>query len=393
MAESDPDSVVIKAIGRIADVPAEQWDACAGNENPFVSHAFLSALEDSGSASAKTGWGIYHLVVEEPGCGLLGAMPMYLKGHSQGEYIFDYGWADAYERAGGRYYPKLLVAVPFTPATGPRLLARPGPQADEVRDNLIAGAMEVARRLDVSTLHINFPTEAEWKRLGERGMLQRTGEQFHWYNNGYGDFDDFLNDLASRKRKAIKKERRGAVEAGVDIEILTGSDLREAHWDAFYEFYMDTGGRKWGRPYLTRQFFSLVSERMADRIALVMCRRAGRYIAGALNFFGTDTIYGRNWGCIEDHRFLHFEACYYQAIEFAIAHGLAKVEAGAQGQHKIARGYVPAHVYSAHWIRDPAFRDAVERFLDQERREVDREIDYLNDFAPFRKGERQQDGS
>lgn len=393
MAESDPDSVVIKAIGRIADVPAEQWDACAGGDNPFVSHAFLSALEDSGSASAKTGWGAYHLVVEEPGCGLLGAMPMYLKGHSQGEYIFDYGWADAYERAGGRYYPKLLVAVPFTPATGPRLLARPGPQADEVRDNLIAGAMEVARRLDVSTLHINFPTEAEWNRLGERGMLQRTGEQFHWYNKGYGDFDDFLNDLASRKRKAIKKERRGAVEAGIDIEVLTGSDLREEHWDAFYEFYMDTGGRKWGRPYLTRTFFSLVSERMADKIALIMCRRAGRYIAGALNFFGTDTIYGRNWGCIEDHRFLHFEACYYQAIEFAITHGLAKVEAGAQGQHKIARGYVPAHVYSAHWIRDPAFRDAVDRFLEQERREVDREIDYLSDYAPFRKGERQQDGS
>ncbi|MEQ9640818.1 MAG: GNAT family N-acetyltransferase [Alphaproteobacteria bacterium] len=381
-------SVVLKALNRIADVPAAEWDACAGTENPFVSHAFLSALEDSGCVRPETGWGPYHLLMEDEDGHAVGAVPMYLKGHSQGEYIFDHGWANALERAGGRYYPKLLVAVPFVPASGPRLLVRPGPNETEIREHLITGSIEAAKQLGTSTLHFNFVTEPEWQRLGARGLLQRTGEQFHWYNRDYESFDGFLDDLSSRKRKTIRKERRAAMESDIEIEVYQGDTLREEHWDAFYRFYMDTGSRKWGRPYLNRQFFSLVSERMGERIALIMCRRNGAWIAGALNFVGSDCIYGRHWGCVEDHRFLHFEACYYRAIDYAIEHKLARVEAGAQGPHKLARGYLPTHIYSAHWIENPSFRRAVEDYLEHERAEVDREIEYLEDYAPFRKGER-----
>jgi hypothetical protein len=388
MAKRDG-AIVLKAHDRIAEIPAGEWDACAGPDNPFVSHAFLSALEDSGCARPETGWGPYHIVMEDDAGHLVGAVPMYLKGHSQGEYIFDHGWANALERAGGRYYPKLLVAVPFVPATGPRLLVRPGPNAAQVRDQLVAGCIEAARQLKVSTLHFNFLTEPDWQRMGALGLLQRTGEQFHWYNRGYDSFDAFLDDLSSRKRKTIRRERRAALESDVEIEIFQGPGLKEEHWDAFHRFYMDTGGRKWGRPYLNRKFFSLVSERMAERIALVLCRRNGKWIAGALNFVGTDCIYGRHWGCTEDHRFLHFEACYYRAIDYAIEHKLARVEAGAQGPHKLARGYLPTHIYSAHWIENRSFRRAVEDYLEHERAEVDREIDYLEEFAPFRKGERQ----
>lgn len=384
--DTDPsDTVVAKIINAVNDVSVADWDACAGSDHPFVSHAFLSSLEESGSVRPETGWGSYHIVIDDAAGKPMAILPMYLKGHSQGEYIFDHGWADAFERAGGRYYPKLLAAVPFTPATGPRFLVRPDQSHLRGRSMLLAAAIQAAEQLNVSSLHINFPLEADWQACGDAGLLQRTDQQFHWYNNDYRHFDDFLDSLASRKRKTIRKERRGALDAEIAIEWVTGSDLTEAHWDAFYAFYMDTGSRKWGRPYLTREFFSLIGARMPENILLIMCRRAGRYIAGALNFIGADTLYGRNWGCVEDHRFLHFEACYYQAIDFAIKHGLARVEAGAQGPHKIARGYIPTRIHSAHWIGDPRFREAVDDYLRQERREVDRHIAYLGETTPFKK--------
>ena len=388
MTGNTDDTVVAKIVQSLSEVPAIEWDACAGDDNPFMSHAFLNALEEGGCVGRHTGWGPVHLVIENQTGGLSGCVPLYMKSHSQGEYIFDHGWADAYERAGGRYYPKLLSAAPFTPATGPRLLARPGPGREDTLNHLIGAMKGALDHLDIATLSVNFSTEAEWLRLADAGFLKRTDQQFHWYNQDYGSFDDFLGNLSSRKRKNIRRERRGATEAGIEIEILSGNDLREEHWDAFYRFYMDTASRKWGRPYLTREFFSLISERMAERIVLIMCRRDGGYIAGALNFVGREAIYGRHWGCLEDHPFLHFEACYYQAIDYAIAHGLKRVEAGAQGPHKIARGYIPSLIYSAHYIRDRSFRDAVGDFLERERREVDQDLDYLSDRTPFRRGER-----
>lgn len=388
MSQSSKDSVVARIHQSISDIAAADWDACAGAGNPFLMHAFLKSLEDSGSVSRKRGWGPVHLTVEDDAGRVVGCAPLYLKSHSRGEFIFDYGWADAYDRAGGRYYPKLLCAVPFTPATGPRLLARPGPDRDEVIGQVVYALIGTAQQLEIATVNVNFPTETEWHRMAEAGFLQRTDKQFHWYNRGYGSFDDFLDELSSRKRKTIRKERRAAIESDIDIEILSGSDLREEHWDAFYAFYMDTGGRKWGTPYLNREFFSLISERMPEHIVLMMCRRAGRYIAGALNFVGDEALYGRYWGCVEDHRFLHFETCYYQAIDYAIAHGLDRVEAGAQGPHKIARGYLPTLIYSAHYIRDAGFRRAVADYLEHERREVEHDAEYLAERAPFRRGER-----
>ena len=388
MGDAEPATLTLRVAGGLKEVDATEWDACAGAADPFVRHAFLSALEDSGSATARAGWAPHHMLLQDHGGALLGAVPMYLKNHSQGEFVFDYGWAHAFEQAGGDYYPKLQVSVPFTPVTGSRLLVRPDQPFEATAATLLAGAVEIARRIKVSSLHITFPTEAEWKIMGEAGLLQRTGEQFHWRNRDYGDFDGFLGDLASRKRKAVRKERREALAPGIEIDVLSGTDITEAHWDTFFHFYMDTGSRKWGSPYLTRTFFSLLSERMADRVVLIMARRAGRYIAGALNLAGAEALYGRYWGCVEHHKYLHFEVCYYQAIEVAIARRLARVEAGAQGPHKLARGYMPVETYSAHWIRDPAFRDAVDRFLVQERREVRAEIDYIGEHhTPFRKAE------
>jgi predicted N-acyltransferase len=373
----------VRVLSSLAEIEPAQWDACAGAENPFVSHAFLAALEDSGSATRKSGWQPQHLVLEGKG-GVAGVMPLYLKSHSYGEYVFDHGWAQAWERAGGHYYPKLQSCVPFSPVPGPRLLVPPGPDAAARKQVLVAGAVELARRLDVSSLHVTFPDEADWTLLGESGLLQRTGEQFHWANNNYRDFDDYLEALASRKRKAVRKERRDAVAAGIEIVALSGSDLRDEHWDAFYEFYMDTGSRKWGSPYLNRKFFTLLNERMADKVVLILARRAGRWIAGALNLRGSDTLYGRNWGCTEHHPFLHFEVCYYQAIDYAIRHGLKRVEAGAQGEHKLARGYLPTPTYSAHWIADAGFRRAVADFLKKERQQVAAEIEYYAGHSPFR---------
>jgi len=307
---------------------------------------------------------------------------MYLKSHSQGEYVFDHAWADAWHRAGGKYYPKLQIGIPFTPATGRRLLAR---DADpDTAAQLLAACIGVAGQLDVSSLHATFLTEPEWSLAATQGCLQRMDQQFHWHNRGYASFEAFLGDLAAKKRKNLKRERRDALAGGVEIEWVTGSDLRERHWDAFYHFYLDTGSRKWGSPYLTRDFFSRISATMPEDVLLILCRRDGRYVAGALNFIGSDTLYGRNWGCIEEHPFLHFEACYYQAIDFAIARGLQRVEAGAQGGHKIARGYLPTPTYSVHWIADTAFREAVANYLEEERRYVARDIEYLEAHGPFR---------
>ncbi len=328
------DSLTVRIVDELAVVAAEAWDACAGPDNPFLCHTFLQALEESGSAARDTGWLPQHLLLEDAAGKLLGAVPMYLKSHSYGEYVFDHGWVSAYERAGGRYYPKLLAAVPFTPVTGPRLLLHPQAGA-ETADYLIAAMIEVAQRRKVSSLHVNFPLQAEWERLGAHGFQQRLGRQFHWQNEGYQCFDDFLDALNSRKRKQIKRERRDALEGGLEIETLTGGDLRREHWDAFFRFYMSTSDRKWGSAYLNREFFDLLHQRMADKVVLIMAKKNGRYVAGALNLLGSDTLFGRNWGCLGDFPFLHFEVCYYRAIDFAIARGLKRVEAGAQGQHKI----------------------------------------------------------
>lgn len=370
------------------EVSAAAWDALANPDpakfNPFISHAFLSALEESGSATRETGWAPHHLVIEDKRGAPSAAMPLYLKSHSFGEYVFDHGWARAYEQAGGRYYPKLQCAVPFTPVTGPRILARSGAQAEAHERAVIAGAQELARRMGASSLHITFPTEDEWRRLAALGLLQRTDQQFVWTNRGYATFEDFLGDLASRKRKAIRRERDAVRETGIEVEYVTGRGLTEPHWDTFFGFYMETGSRKWGSPYLTRRFFSLIGERLADRILLVLCRRDGRAIGGALNLIGGDTLYGRYWGASEHHPFLHFEACYYRAIDYAIAHGLKFVEAGAQGEHKLARGYLPRRTYSLHWIADPGFAAAVARYLKEERRAVAEQIGDLTNAGPFK---------
>lgn len=392
---SQPRPIRVRVIDTLRDVAAADWDACArpGPEadpqedvaNPFTSHAFLLALEESRSAVARTGWAGAHVLIEDEAGRLEACAPCYLKTHSMGEYVFDHGWADAYERAGGSYYPKLQVSVPFTPATGRRLLTgdeRPGGPRMAA---LIAGLRAVRERASASSTHITFTTRAEWEAAPSLGLLQRTDQQFHWFNRGYGSYDDFLAILASRKRKALKRERRDALANGITIERLTGAAITERHWDDFFAFYMDTGARKWGRPYLTREFFSRISETMAERILLVMAKRDGRSIAGAINFIGANALYGRNWGCIEDHPFLHFEVCYHQAIDFAIERGLARVEAGAQGEHKLARGYEPVTTYSLHDIADPALRRAVADFLVRERRAVERMAEALGDATPFRK--------
>jgi uncharacterized protein len=376
-------TVTVRVHSAIGEIPAAAWDACAGDVNPTISHTFLNALEESGSTTTRTGWAPQHMSLAGADGEIVAVVPLYAKTHSYGEYIFDYGWADAYERAGGRYYPKLLSAVPFTPVPGPRLLLRPGAPA-EAREHLLAGMVEFTKRRRISSLHVNFLEPGEAEIFIEAGFLQRMGQQFHWTNDGYRDFDDFLAALNSRKRKAVKKERREALARGLEIEVLTGSDLKPRHWDAFYEFYLATSDRKWGSAYLNRRFFAMIGERMPDKIVLVMARCGANYVAGALNLLGKETIYGRNWGSYGDYKFLHFECCYYQAIEFAITRGLKRVEAGAQGPHKIQRGYLPVPTYSAHWIPDPAFRRAVAQFLARERQMIERKMDGLAEFSPFR---------
>jgi len=400
----------VRVVGRIADVGAADWDACANpavdcgsgeagaatpatarasdqvsGYNPFLSHDFLSALEESKSVGGRSGWLAQHVVVEAADGTLLGAAPCYLKSHSQGEYVFDRGWAEAYERAGGSYYPKLQVAVPFTPATGRRLLVRPGSTWRSARDALTAGLLELCRLTDASGVHVTFATEPEFHFLGEHGFLQRTDQQFHWENSHYASFEEFLAALASRKRKTIRRERQDALANGLSVHWLTGGDLTEQVWDAFFAFYMETGSRKWGRPYLTRAFYSLVGEKMRDKILLVMAKRDGRWVAGAINFIGSHTLFGRHWGAVEHHPFLHFELCYYQAIEYAIAHKLSTVEAGAQGEHKISRGYMPRTTHSAHYIADPGLRRAIADYLVRERAYVAAAGAELAAAAPYRK--------
>ena len=352
--------------------------------NPFITHAFLHALETSKSVGPRTGWTSTHVLVKDAGGRLAAAAPAYLKTHSMGEYVFDYGWADAYHRAGIKYYPKLQVAVPFTPATGRRLLVAPG-HGEAARQKLIAGLRAWRGKIEASSIHVTFPTRAEWESLGASGFLQRTGQQFHFINKGYADFEAFLADLASRKRKMIRRERKEALAHGIEIEVLTGSAITEKHWDMFFLFYTDTGARKWGAPYLTREFFSNVGATMAEHILLVMAKRNGRYIAGAINFIGEDALYGRNWGAIEEHPFLHFEVCYYQAIEFAIGRGLARVEAGAQGEHKLARGYGAVATFSAHDIADKRFARAIDEYLQKERVHVDAALEEYGELTPFKK--------
>jgi uncharacterized protein len=410
MASSE---ITLEAVSSVSQIPAEDWNACANPladshslngldtlasssaavdscaslssyYNPFISHQFFSALEASGSACVRTGWGPRHLLARLDGA-IAGIVPCYLKSHSQGEYVFDRGWADAYERAGGRYYPKLQASVPFTPAAGPRLLIRQGVDADRIGDALASGLVALCGATKASSAHVTFAREAEWKFLAGHGFLQRNDQQFHWHNQGYGGFEDFLATLNSRHRKAIRRERRDALANGITIHALTGNDITEEAWDAFFDFYIDTGSRKWGRPYLTRSFFSLIGQSMAKDVLLVMAKRQGRWIAGAINFIGSDALFGRNWGAIEHHPFLHFEVCYYQAIDFAIERGLKTVEAGAQGEHKIARGYLPQTTYSAHYIADPDLRRAISDYLRHERAYVAEAARELTDAGPFRK--------
>jgi uncharacterized protein len=347
----------------------------------------LKALEDSKSVGLRAGWQSLHLMAHENGT-LVAAAPAYVKSHSQGEYVFDHGWADAFARAGGEYYPKLQVAVPFTPVTGPRLLTAPGKDANRNRSLLLSAMQGVLDQYGLSSAHITFATEDEWRLCGTAGLLQRVDRQFHWRNAGYESFGDFLGSLNAEKRKTLRRERARALEPGITIDWITGSDLTESHWDAFYAFYMDTGSRKWGRPYLTRAFFSLIGERMRDEVLLILAKRNGRYVAGALNFLGSHRIYGRNWGAIEHHPFLHFEVCYYQAIDYAIAKRLEVVEAGAQGEHKLIRGYAPVPTWSVHMIADPRLRQAVASYLLREREAVAAETEALAGHTPFRKGER-----
>jgi uncharacterized protein len=410
MASSE---ITLEAVPSVAEVSAEEWDACANPRaksgqsngldgsasigalasscattkpayNPFVSHAFFAALEASGSAAPRTGWGPRHLLAKIDGK-IAGIVPCYLKSHSQGEYVFDRGWADAYERAGGRYYPKLQASVPFTPATGPRLLIRGGVNLDKIGTALASGLIALTGVSKASSAHVTFAHEEEWRLLAEHGFLQRTDQQFHWQNQGFANFDDFLATLNSRHRKAIKRERREAVASNITIHWLSGADITEDAWDSFFEFYMETGSRKWGRPYLNRSFYSLISESMANDVLLVMARRNHRWIAGAINFIGSDTLFGRHWGAIEHHPFLHFEVCYYQAIDYAIKHRLKVVEAGAQGEHKLARGYEPRTTFSAHYIADPGLRRAIDEYLKRERAYVAEAGRELMEVVPFRK--------
>ncbi|MCP3969461.1 MAG: N-acetyltransferase [Rhodobacteraceae bacterium] len=388
--------IEIDAAGRMADIAPADWDACACPEaagggrpiDPFTTWRFLNALEVSGSTGPGTGWSPRHLTAHMDGQ-IIAAAPLYAKGHSQGEYVFDHSWAHAFENAGGQYYPKLQIAVPFTPATGRRLLTRPG--FEEVgQAALVQGAVQIASENKLSSLHITFCTRAEAEAGVSMGLLHRLGDQFHWENRGYADFAAFLAALNSRKRKNIRKERSLANAFGGTIHELAGNRIEPRHWNAFWHFYQDTGSRKWGSPYLTREFFDEAQTHLRNDILLVLAERQGRFIAGALNFIGRDTLYGRYWGCTEDHTNLHFELCYYRAIDYAIRHGLSRVEAGAQGAHKLARGYLPSQCHSLHWVADPGFRGAVEQFLRAERDAVGEEIEVMTGYGPFRRTEREE---
>ncbi len=374
----------------LSNVDPAAWNAVANPPglrfDPFLSWEFLEAMESSGAAARATGWTPMHVLAHDPAGRLKAAMPLYVKTHSRGEFVFDQSWADAFQRAGGSYYPKLLCAVPFTPVTGRRLLVAPGPDAARYRASLLDGALQVAKRLRLSSLHVNFVTPEDAEALAASGLLLRSDQQFHWRNEGYAAFDDFLATLSSDKRKNLRKERLKAQD-GVTFVHLRGGDITEAHLDRFFDFYLDTGNRKWGSPYLTRESFSLLRERMADALLFIFAIADGEAIAGAMNLIGSDTLYGRYWGCVDARPMLHFETCYYQAIDFAIANGLTYVEAGAQGGHKLARGYAPVLTQSAHWIANEGFRDAVADYLTRERAAVEADMDFLIERTPFKKTE------
>jgi predicted N-acyltransferase len=378
------DAITVRLIERVAEIPAAAWDACAGTVNPFVSHAFLDILEESRSVGGNTGWTPRHLIAEDETGQVIGAVPLYLKSHSQGEYVFDHGWADAYRRAGGHYYPKFQVSIPFTPVPGPRLLIRGDQDVPAVRAALIDALASITDKSGVSSMHVTFCTPEEAASFEAGGWLIRHGVQYHWENNNYKTFDDFLGSLSHSRRKAIRKERREVTAQGLCVDVMSGATLTQAHCDKFFDFYIDTSDRKWGRPYLTRDFFRRLAEVMPDKVALMLARHGDRYVAGALNLIGADTIYGRNWGSDGQFPFLHFETCYYKAIEIAIERGLQRVEAGAQGEHKIQRGYLPVTTYSAHWIADPGFRKAVAEFLKRETAMMDQEIEELAAHSPFK---------
>lgn len=370
----------------IHHIDSREWNSCHSG-NPFLKHCFLSALEDTGCASPETGWQPLHLKLTDTSGQICGFMPLYLKSHSQGEYVFDHGWAQAYERAGGHYYPKLQCSVPFSPVVSSKLLVNPNRKnPDHIREHLLIAAQDACSKLGVSSLHLTFLPPEERLAAKNANYLLRSDQQFHWRNANYANFDGFLEALSSRKRKQIRKERKTATENGISIQRVEGADITPDMWDAFYNFYMDTGSRKWGHPYLNRAFFEEIAHKMPENIMLILCEYENRYIAGALNFKGPDTLYGRYWGCVEDHPCLHFEACYYQAIEYAIANNFSVIEAGAQGPHKLARGYEPVETVSAHWIKDTGLRDAIENFLRHERHHVGTEIEYLADRTPFKKG-------
>ncbi len=389
-------SLKMEIVTSLSNVQAEVWDALACPEaergkapvDPFTTHRFLKALEDSGSVGRGTGWDPCYMMAYE-GSRLIGLAPMYLKMHSQGEYIFDHNWAHAYERAGGRYYPKLQIAVPFTPATGRRFLVDPD-RAELAMQTLVQGAIQFGLQNNISSLHVTFCTEQERQFAKETQLLQRISQQFRWENRGYANFEEFLSNLSSRKRKNIRKERAQAANFGGTISVLTGAEIQPKHWDAFWIFYQDTGARKWGQPYLTRAFFDIAQATLRDDIALILAERNGQYIAGALNFIGRNALYGRYWGCIENHPFLHFELCYYQAIDFAISLQLGTVEAGAQGEHKLARGYMPSQTYSLHWIADEGFKNAVASYIKAETNAIDEDIEILTSYGPFRKLEMEE---
>jgi hypothetical protein len=381
------EQLVVRTLDRIAAIDAAAWDRCAGDENPFLSHGFLRLLEETGCVGGRSGWLPQHLVLEDiAGC-VLAVAPAYLKSHSYGEYVFDHAWADAYERAGGRYYPKLQVAVPFTPVPGRRLLAAPSPEQDRNRRALLAGMLQAAEALGVSGLHATFVAPEDAQIMERAGLLLRHGCQYHWFNRGFADFEAFLATLTSRKRKQIRKERAAVRAAGIRLTPLPGGAIKPAHWDRFFKFYVDTYDRKWGYPYLTRDFFGRLGAELGDRVVLMLAERDGAPVAGALNLRGRDALFGRNWGAAGDIPFLHFEACYYQAIDFAIAHKLARVEAGTQGPHKIQRGYEPVRTYSAHWIADKRFKSAIAQFLERERAALDRDLERLAEHVPFRHSE------
>lgn len=375
----------ISITDKISSVNARDWNRCATTNgdgfNPFCSHGFLTALEESGCVHANTGWHPQHIILKDQNGIIKGVMPLYLKNHSQGEYVFDHGWANAFEQAGGQYYPKLQSSIPFSPVTGPRLLT----QNEDYKALLLEAAIKHAKRINVSSLHFTFTKDDEIGVMTAQGLLHRQDQQFHWLNQNYKSFDEFLSELSSRKRKNILKERRTAIKNGIEIELLKGNEIKEFHWDHYYGFYLNTSQKKWGRPYLNREFFSLMHQNINNNILLVMAKREGNYIAGALNLIGKNTLFGRYWGATEYHKCLHFELCYYQAIDYAIKNKLNKVEAGAQGDHKIARGYIPIATNSMHWVENPSFKMAIKEFLAQERKAVEREINYLGSFTPFKK--------